>query len=410
MPKRIFANWLHEYMDYSSHSEAPDTFHFWTGVSCIAGALRRRVWIDQGYFQWTPNFYIVFVAPPGIVSKSTTANIGMRLLKRVPGVFFGPNSVTWQSLIEAFTESTQAIELPDGEIIPQSALTIMSSEFGTFLDPKDRAMVDVLVEMWDGQIGAWEKRTKTSGNDTVQNPWINLIACTTPAWISGNFPEYMIGGGFTSRTVFVYAEQKRQLIAYPKDHMPQGFEQRGDKLVRDLEHISTQMLGEMKLSPEAKQWGEKWYETVLTKRTGRMADDRFSSYFARKQTHVHKLAIVLSAAASDSLIIEKRFLEESALIVESLEADMPKVFANITSDASKSAQKILDLVIRTPGISKETLFNKLFYTMGNTDFTEGITSCIRSGMIREVQRENGIFMYPKGELNVKPSNATANQA
>ena len=113
MTQRIFPNWIQAYMAHSAHSESPDTFHFWTAVSTIAGALRRRVWIDNKYFQWTPNFYIVFVAPPGIAAKTTTINIGMNLLRRVPGVHFGPNSVTWQALIEAFARSTESITLPD---------------------------------------------------------------------------------------------------------------------------------------------------------------------------------------------------------------------------------------------------------------------------------------------------------
>ena len=76
-------NWIKTYMQYSSFSEAPDKMHFWVAVSTIAGALRRRVWIDQGYFQWTPNFYIILVAPPGIVSISTSLSIGMILLRQL---------------------------------------------------------------------------------------------------------------------------------------------------------------------------------------------------------------------------------------------------------------------------------------------------------------------------------------
>jgi len=201
-------------MEYSSFSEAPDKFHFWTAISTLAGALRRRVWIDQAYFQWTPNFYIIFVAPPGIVSKSTTLSIGMRLLRQIPGIHFGPDAVTWQALTESLANSTEEVDLTPGRtsgkfsmevnLQPMSCITIASSEFGTFLNPKDREMVDVLVSLWDGQLGVWEKRTKTSGSDIIANPWINIAACTTPAWIAGNFPDYMIGGGFTSRCVFVY--------------------------------------------------------------------------------------------------------------------------------------------------------------------------------------------------------------
>ena len=59
---------------------------------------------------------------------------------------------------------------------------------------------------------SFKKISKHAGNDDVVNPWINIIACTTPAWIAGNFPEYMIGGGFTSRCVFVYADAKERFV------------------------------------------------------------------------------------------------------------------------------------------------------------------------------------------------------
>ena len=48
---RIHADWLSAYLDYSSHSEAPASMRFWCGVSAVAGALRRKVWIDQAYFK-----------------------------------------------------------------------------------------------------------------------------------------------------------------------------------------------------------------------------------------------------------------------------------------------------------------------------------------------------------------------
>jgi hypothetical protein len=127
--------------------------------------------------------------------------------------------VTWQALVSAFAESTMSFEY-QGEFYPMSALTIESSEFGNLLNPQDTEMIDLLVSLWDSKQGAFHKKTKASGNDIVENPWINLIACTTPSWIAGNFPEYMIGGGFTSRCIFVYAEKKAQLVAYPSGNRP----------------------------------------------------------------------------------------------------------------------------------------------------------------------------------------------
>ena len=230
---RIHSDWLEAFLDYTQFGEAPKHMYFWAGVSAIAGALRRKVWIDQAYFKWYPNFYICLVAPPGIVSKSTTAGIAMNLLRRVPGIKFGPDVVTWPALVSAFAESTEGFEY-NGMIYPMSAMTLESSEFGNLLNPQDKEMVDLLVALWDGKQGNFEKTTKHSGNDVVENPWINLIACTTPAWIAGNFPEYMVGGGFTSRTIFVYADAKEKYVAYPGLRVPPNLERQADALVNDL--------------------------------------------------------------------------------------------------------------------------------------------------------------------------------
>ena len=393
MTNRLHSDWLRSYLQHSQHSEAPDSFHFWTGVSVIAGALRRKVWIDMGYFQWTPNFYIVFVAPPGIVSKSTTANIGMRLLREVPGIGFGPDAVTWQSLIQSLANSTETFEMPDGTQNAMSSITIVSSEFGTFLNPNDREMVDMLVSLWDGQIGVFEKSTKTQGNDSIINPWINILACTTPAWIAGNFPEYMIGGGFTSRTVFVYGEQKRNLVAYPADHIPPNFQQEQEALIHDLEIIATQMQGEYHLSPEARAYGEEWYEEHYKSKPAHLDDERFGGYIARKQTHIHKLAMVLAASQSNELIIHKHHLSDSNAIITGLEADMPKVFSNINSQSAKTTNRLIDIVRRNGKMPTQHVLRSMLQSHSYNEFQEALNGAIASGVIKQKQEGNELYLY-----------------
>lgn len=386
---RVFDDWLKAYMLYSAHSEAPDKFHFWTGISVIAGALRRRVWMDMGYFQWTPNFYIIFVAPPGIVSKSTTANIGMRLLKRVEGIKFGPDAVTWQALAQSLALSQELFEVPavepDGEKEwhSMSSLTIVSSEFGTFLNPQDREMVDVLVSLWDGQVGAWKKATKTMGDDNIINPWVNVLACTTPDWIARNFPEAMIGGGFTSRCIFVYADVKRQLVAYPKYHLPKEHYELEEALIRDLEDIAVNMVGEIHLSPEAREFGEEWYDNHYQQRPAHLDNERFAGYLARKQTHIHKLAIVLSAAQSNDLTISRETLEASAAIVSVLEEDMPKVFKNIgKTQESRNSDLVLAYVFRAGKVDMQDLYRRALSHVTYKEFEAVVSSCVAAGYMK----------------------------
>ena len=393
---RQFPDWLSAFMDYASYGEAPRHMYFWSGVSAVAGALRRKVWIDQAYFKWFPNFYIVLVAPPGIVSKSTTAGIAMNLLRKVPGIRFGPDVVTWPALISAFAEATEGFEL-NSEVYVMSALTLESSEFGNLLNPQDKDMVDLLVALWDGKPGTFEKKTKHSGNDSVENPWINLIACTTPSWIAGNFPEYMIGGGFTSRCVFVYADQKAKFVAYPGQTVPKNHTEMAAALVSDLEHISC-LAGEMRLTPEALRWGEAWYQKHYTVRNTSLDDDRFGGYIARKQTHIHKLAMVLSASTADDLKISAEHLAIADQMVSDLEPDMQFVFSKIgKSDNALYAERLIWFVHskgRVPYHEAYRYVHSYFPSM--RDFEDILAGCLRAGYIK-LEQSGGTMTLSAGQ-------------
>lgn len=358
---------------------------FWCAVSAIAGALQRKVWIDMAYFSWFPNFYICLVAPPGVVSKSTTAGVAMNLLRKVPGIRFGPDIVTWPALVTAFAESTQAFEYQSAWYT-MSAMTLESSEFGNLLNPQDKEMVDLLVTLWDGKQGAMEKKTKHSGNDKIENPWINLIACTTPSWIAGNFPEYMIGGGFTSRTIFVYADKKAEFIAYPSKRVPADLDKMAEALVTDLTQIS-RLSGEYRLTEEAFAWGEEWYMQHNMAKHAHLDDDRFGGYLARKQTHIHKLAMVLAASESDALWIEPRHLAAAEAMVTALEPDMSMVFSKIgRSDESFHAERLLGFIRKMGRVEWVAAYQYIHKEFpGLREFENILNGLIRSGQVRIIQ-------------------------
>lgn len=402
---RHYSNWINAFLDYSQFGEAPRHMYFWSGVSALAGALRRKVWIDQAYFRWYPNFYICLVAPPGIVSKSTTAAISMNLLKKVPGIRFGPDVVTWQALTSKFAESAETFEYA-GEHHIMSPLTLESSEFGNLLNPQDKDMVDLLVSLWDGKQGSFEKHTKHSGKDVIQNPWINLIACTTPSWIAGNFPEYMIGGGFTSRCIFVYADKKNKYVAYPGLDVPATMRETEQKLIEDLEHISVNLAGEYKLAKDAILWGTRWYKQHYTGNIAtELGDDRLGGYIARKQTHIHKLAMILAASESDDLIIREEHLQIANIMVSELEADMSKVFSKIGQTATSVYAERLIWYVRTRRVCALTEAYRHVHSSfpQMRDFQGIVDGAIAAGFLRKQLRGTATFLeaVPEEELQAK---------
>ncbi len=390
MPDRILSDWLEAYTQYTEFSEAPKMFHFWTGVWTIAGAMRRRVWKDERFFQWTPNFYIVLVAPPGIATKSTTMRIGVKLLQQVKGVNFGPGSMTWQHLTEKFSESVEYLDLGNNKTLPISCLSVPVGELGTFLRPEDSQFMDVLTSMWDGQLEDWGRGTKQDGELTIKNPWLNIIGCTTPSWLKMNFPEHMIGGGLASRIIFVYAEQKKHFVAYPsqiidgKDHQDLG-----EFLAADLKEIA-QLKGEFNLTKDAYEWGGKWYQKLYTKRPSHLANDRYDGYVARKQGHLHKLAMIISAARGDSMLIDVPHLETADLLLKEAELDMNKVFSSIGgSDEGLRLDAICSILAVQGKLSNQDLWKQLLSRMSQQQYTDAIASGAASGKLK-VSRSMGM--------------------
>lgn len=404
MSERKTRNWLTSFVEYASYGEAPKKTLFWTGVSTIAGALRRKVWIEQKIYHWTPCFYIILTAPPGIISKSTTANLGMNLLRDIPDVQFGPDVVTWQALLQRFGEAQVSFsEASTGLYHSMSALTICSDELGNLLDPSNREFVDTLTNLWDSKRGVITKLTKGSGTDVIVNPWLNILGCTTPGWLKANFTEALIGGGFSSRCLFVYADKKRQLVAYPARHMPEHMDQDKEDLIHDLELIS-QMVGEYELTDEAMDWGEKWYQE-LDQADRKLNIEQFGGYYSRKQAHVHKLAMVLAAAKSSELIIDLQTLMVAKDFVEGLEAEMGQVFKTIgQNQTGRGLSELLRVVGVKHRLTKPNLFRELVHLMPNMtakDFEAAIHSAQLAGHIKLESNSNMTYIValdePKGD-------------
>jgi hypothetical protein len=351
---RNLPNWIGSYVEYTKHMEAPDLFHMWTAIGTI----------------------------------------GMSLLREVEEIHFGPDSVTWQALTEAFVDAQDTVK----DVGPMSALTIAASELGTFLDPRNREMIDVLCDLWDGRNVPWKRRTKGEGTSEIRNPWLNFLGCTTPGWLEENFPEYAIKGGFTSRTVFVYADAKRDLVAYPglrMDEFKQEFATLRRHLINDLRKIAA-IQGQYFLSPAAFEWGHKWYEAHWDPSNYEHLDkETHGGYLARKQTHIHKVAMILAAATSNEMVLTDRHLEQADYLVTQLEDQMVNVFRHISDNRDAMlAMQMLDMLRAggENGIGKQSLWKLMIYRCSHEEFERGLKGLIMAGLAREYTH-NGVVKF-----------------
>lgn len=380
-------DWLEDFVEHTSYGETPAKIMRWVGIATLAGALRRKVFIDQLSFQWSPNFYLLIVAPPGVVKKSTSIGLGLKMLRRIEGIDFGPQMVTWQQMITHMAGTRETV-LVDGEDFEMSCCTVSLSEFGSFFDPSDRNMITNLTDMWDGKLETVVKETKTSGTDEIVNPWLNILACTTPKWIASNFSANLIGEGFGSRPIYVYADTPQGDIAYPKRNMMRRqdmpmFKRRENELTYRLGKIA-QYSGEYQMTEAAYQWGEDWYTKYMQKQRSRGNSAEVGVY-ARLQTHLHKVAMVLSAAREKFPVIDVQEMVDADEMLRELGTDVEKVFSFVGGNViTNASHDLVEILKRRGAMPKAILFRDYFYnTMRNNEFDEAVKGCVAAGLLRE---------------------------
>jgi len=397
--KRFFSNWVEAYAQYTASLEAPELFHKWTAISVLGGALGRKTWFEQHYYRWSPNFYIIMVAQPAICNKSTTARVGHNLLRQVGTARYGPNSLTWQALISWLSTNVEEVQLPDGTFLGMTQMNIVASELGSLVNPSDYEMIDVLTDLWDGDHTVWEKMTKTSGQETVPNPWINIIAGTTPGWLSGRIPRHMIDGGLFSRIIFVYADKKRSRVAYQdmgeRSEEAIEFER---KLVHDLEQISL-LRGMYQLSSRAYDYGVKWYNEHQDRVEARdPLYQALGTYVSRKQTHLHKIAMALAAAKRDTLVLEESDLKEANDLLLLAEQDMFRVYMLASEDPIIAAANLLmETLIPYKRLPQDTLFRLVFSRMTFETYKKALVDITMARRAKIVQEGNAMYVVAEEE-------------
>jgi len=144
------------------------------------------------------------------------------------------------------------------------------------------------------------------------------------------------------------------------------------------------MAGPYRLSAEAREWGEEWYKHWYANPPKQLQDDRFGGYLARKQTHLHKLAMIIAASCRDDLILIPDDLVLANTMITDLEADMPKVFARIgRSEDSIQAERLVQFVQKNSPVPYMTAYQYVHSAFPFIKDFEGIVAGARqAGLIK----------------------------
>ncbi len=352
-------------------TEARESYILYSGIFCVAAALRRQVSISKDYLGgWTcfPTMYILFVGPPGAPRKTSTMKFANTLLDRVQDLYAGGSILTQAALMQEMSEGST-----DGSIY----LTV--GEFSDLVMKSKQDQYEFLTSAFDG---AKEIRAKTigRGEEVVHNPCINLLAATTPKWLGANLTEEQIGGGFSSRVLFIFEDAaRRKKLFYDSEIDQKEFDAIEELLLHDLRRIA-KLKGEFKFTTVSKKLVTDWY----SRHDPSKASVHVRGYSERKATHLLKMMMICSASRSDDLTISKEDFHVALKYLGVIEKKLPLVFAGIGKNIYKLDQeeilKML-LIVEKKGMKTSTLIKELLSVGTESVILELVSTLASSRLI-----------------------------
>ena len=359
---RNYTDYVGACVDAVKKSPIPKPFARWTALSSVAGALGRRVWFPMPNYDIGSNLFIILVASAGrnksvslilpftkVFNRLTTPvgtqeddhnfNTGLDQygLRKFP-LYLVQDRITPEKLAVDMTKITRMdlrLSNPRQEQFFDSSLSLVTSEFGTFMSRNERYLQMFMTDMWDSK-ESYSHKTKTAGEYIIEGPCLNWIACATPEQFVDNLPEDAKSQGLLSRILPVFYEGER---------IPQDLTQKVisdntiDNLRNDLGSIA-KMYGPMKFDDDA---FDKANEDIYNNLQPEPTDPHLAEYCQRRVSHYLKVAMSVSASRRSTRKIMKEDWETTKEIMFDMEQNMPKALEGF--GMARTGRIVHDMVV-----------------------------------------------------------------
>lgn len=330
----------------------------WGALITAAVLLSRRSYFPFGNAKIFPNMYVVFMGESAS-RKSTAINLVKKTLIMAGYDRFAPSEtskgkfgmhlagvtdikVSKSKAEENLMKELEALERKRlGGEEPTSESFICAGELANFLGFSNFDFASFLGDIWDKD-EFHEVSYKNAGEFKIVNPVVNLLGGNTFEGMMKCLPPEMLGQGFLSRCIFVYAPEVKDAnkIAFPT---ASSVETDADflSILNHLKNVS----GPVTMDPLAKQTLEYIYRNWIG-----MKDHRFKSYAGRRFTQLLKLCM-LEAICDRRMEISMRDAIRAHTWLTYTEAFMPKALGEYgAGKSSMGANALMNVMQSAPDI------------------------------------------------------------
>ena len=299
-------------------------------------------------------------------------------IKKPPTIF--AQKITTEALIQALEESKTKEKTCYGIIV--------ASELSVFLgaDAIRSGIIPALTDLYDSP-AKWQYHTRSRGREELTNVTLSMLAASTKDWLKTSIPASAVGGGFTSRIVFVVGVNPSKLVLFPDPHIDNTILRKN--LISDLE-IMCNLNGAVQFTKEAREVSLEWYEREACE----VHDEKVDGYFGRKHDTMFKIATILTVSEGDSLLIEGRHITRALKMMERNEKHLNTIMESVTSTSvGGDTEKVLTIIRKFVKISHSDLLRKCWRYASAMELGEMVKTLTESKEIAMFLDDKNIRWY-----------------
>lgn len=278
------AGFLSRWLDYCEPFEFPDSYALYSLLACASAAINGRIIVNPVTEPSPhPNVFVVLYGPSGARKGSAMRQALGLLSEAVPDTPVLPDDFTMEALWSELSKQSQESGRCAGLVVQE--------EFADLIGGADYALRNskLLTKLWDCRPVA-TRLTHAHSLETVKNPYITMLASSSPDWLETVDPK-TLAGGFLRRLLLIVEYTPKRRNASPV---------KNKELFRTLANVMRGRLNRgaftsshMMLQRDAKECMDNWYHTKVQD-VWSSSDERLGHFASCMQAHMLKVAALIN--------------------------------------------------------------------------------------------------------------------
>ena len=342
-------------------TDAPPNYHEFVAIGVAGIVIGNRCYLPFGDTRIYPNIWLILLGDSSYSRKTTSINIGKRLLLELCPERIYPNEFS-QERIQKVLET-------------KPAGAFFFSEFVTLMGLLNRDYMSgtkgFLADLFDCPFTY--RRETEKGQIKIENPAISIISATTQSWFMERMKESDILGGFLPRFIIVIPEKKTGSIPIP----PEADIKKRHEIIRHLKAFQT-IEGAFSISEDSRKYFSDWYSTLMTC----PSNNRTDAFVNRLQVYTLKFAMILNVINTGNLEITRESMKKAVDTMWKVYQSLNQIDQDelVFGRVQNNMKKILDCLKRNGRLPKSKLLRNT--GLSAKEFTEAVDTLCQSERVR----------------------------